>query len=87
MGLDYGCGCRTSGGQWWLCEKHETMMFYITEFENEKSKSHDNLREKQNFLSLIRDALSECFKCYKPLKHYESQTKKEIQNWWIKNQK
>ncbi len=23
MGTDFKCGCRTSGGHWFLCKKHE----------------------------------------------------------------
>ena len=26
MGTDYECGCRQSGGHWFLCNKHKTIL-------------------------------------------------------------
>jgi len=33
MGTDFGCGCRASGGAWYLCKKHENNLFHKLETE------------------------------------------------------
>jgi hypothetical protein len=36
MGFDYKCGCRLSGGHWFLCDKHEDkLMEDLEEVEEE----------------------------------------------------
>lgn len=80
MGLDYKCGCRLSGNEFYLCDVHKQFMFNVLEVKEQVVKLEElDLREQKELLSQIKDTKYINYDLYCYLKSSEEKVKKSIQ--------